>query len=108
MGESTNICWTKKIKYKTPKILIYAILIFLTLVAVVPILWLVMSALKTPTDLFQNIWGFPKELQFSNFANAFRRSNMYYYMRNSLIVTGLTIVFTLITSVPLSFGLARF
>ncbi len=108
METNTSISWTRKVKYKMPDIIIYIILIFLTIVALVPVIWLIMSALKTSTDLFQNVWGLPREFRFDNFINAFQRSNMYYYMRNSLVVTGLTIIFTLITAVPLSFGLARF
>lgn len=108
MASLSEFSIIRYMKYKWSKILIYLILIFFTFIALVPIIWLIMSSVKTQADLFQNIWGIPKEFKFGNFAEAFQRSNMYYYMRNSLFVTGMTIILTLITSVPLAFGLARF
>ncbi|MFW6035287.1 MAG: carbohydrate ABC transporter permease [Halothermotrichaceae bacterium] len=108
MEKVRKTSWLQSIRYKIPNILIYAILILFALMAIVPVLWLIMSSVKTQAGLFQDIWGLPKEVHLDNFVKAFNRSNMYYYMRNSLMVTGLTILFTLITSVPLSFGLARF
>ncbi|MFW6029650.1 MAG: carbohydrate ABC transporter permease [Halanaerobiales bacterium] len=108
MTNLSELSIIRYMKYKWSKILIYLILTFFTFIALAPILWLIMSSVKTQADLFQNVWGIPKEFKFGNFIEAFQRSNMYYYMRNSLFVTGMTIIITLITSVPLAFGLARF
>jgi len=86
----------------------YCVLIFVAIIILYPLLWLLFTAMKTQQELTFNTWGIPKEPDFSNFTEAWKRSNMGRYMINSIYVTALTIIFTIVSCVPLSFVLSRF
>jgi raffinose/stachyose/melibiose transport system permease protein len=90
------------------KIGIYAAMILLALIVLLPLLWLVSASLKTEEQLVQNIWGLPRTPVFSNYTEAWARSRMSYYMRNSLIVAASTILLTAGASATMSFALSRF
>jgi len=89
-------------------IVCYCILIFVTIIVLYPLVWLLFASLKSQQELTFNTWGFPKALQFSNYKEAWTRSNMGTFMSNSVLVTVLTVIFTVITCVPLAFVLSRF
>lgn len=86
----------------------YAVLFLVTIIVLYPLFWLVCAALKTQQELTFNTWGLPKAPQFSNFKEAWVRSNMGRFMFNSVIVAALTVIFTNGTCIPLAFVLARF
>lgn len=87
---------------------IYAVLVFFAIVVLFPLLWLLVSSLKTAEDLGQNVWGLPKKLMWSNYPAAWIGSHMGTYLRNSLVVAVVTIVLTAITSSTMSYALSRF
>ena len=89
-------------------LLCYVTLILVVIIVIYPLLWLLFSSLKTQQELTFNTWGLPKAPQFSNFREAWGRSNMGRFMMNSVIVAALTVVFTNVSCIPLSFVLARF
>jgi raffinose/stachyose/melibiose transport system permease protein len=93
---------------KSSTIICYVFLFINTIIVLYPLLWLTFAALKTQQELTFDTWGFPKSPQFSNFVLAWTRSKMAYFMTNSIIVSALTVVFTIVACVPLSFVLSRF
>ena len=90
------------------KIGIYALMILFALVILLPMLWLVSASLKTEAQLLKNIWGPPIPPVFTNYSEAWSRSRMSVYMRNSLIVAASTIVLTAGTAATMSYALSRF
>ena len=86
----------------------YAMLVIAALVVLYPLTWLLLTALKTQQELTFNAIGIPKSPQFVNFYLAWTRSQMGLFMVNSIVVAAFTLVFTLITCVPLAFVLSRF
>jgi raffinose/stachyose/melibiose transport system permease protein len=90
------------------KILSYTLLILMAIIVLYPLLWLAFTALKTQQELTYNTWGFPKALKFSNFVLAWTRSKMGVFMLNSIWVSALTVVLTIVSCVPLAFVLSRF
>jgi len=90
------------------RIAIYTAMILFALVVLLPLLWLVSASLKTEAQLVQNIWGLPTKPVFSNYAEAWARSQMSLYMRNSVIVAASTILLTAVTSATMSYALSRF
>jgi raffinose/stachyose/melibiose transport system permease protein len=93
---------------KSSMTICYVFLFINTIVVLYPLLWLAFAALKTQQELTFNTWGIPKSPQFSNFVQAWTRSKMGYFMANSIIVSALTVLFTIVACVPLSFVLSRF
>ncbi|MBD3921060.1 carbohydrate ABC transporter permease [Paenibacillus sp. PR3] len=88
--------------------LIYAILIIASIVAIVPILWMLSSSLKTGIDIYMlpPEW-IPSKPQWGNFHEVLTRVPFFTYMKNTVLVTGLGIIGTVLSSTLVAYGLAR-
>ena len=93
---------------KRTKVMIYISLTFFALLVFLPLLWLFFSSLKSQADLTRNTWGPPKVWLWSNYAKAWKGSKIDRYLINSIYVTALTILITVLTCTPISFVLARY
>lgn len=65
---------------------LYLLLIFFSLVALVPFVWVLLSSLKDTIEIFQGTL-LPPNWRFSNYAEAWRRARMDVYFLNSLYLT---------------------
>ena len=65
----------------------YAILLLFAAFYVGPLLMLVSASLKSLPEFFRNPTGWPDELRFSNFSEAWELASFPKYMLNSLIYT---------------------
>ena len=72
-----------------------------------PLIWMVLSSLKTEREFFRNIWGIPANFQWHNYSKAWSMGISSYFL-NSVLVTTATIVMTLSIAVLTSFALVRF
>jgi len=90
------------------KILSYVILSIVALIVLYPLLWLLMSALKTVEELTFNTWGLPRNPQPINFYLAWTNAGLGRLMLNSIQTASLTVIFTLAACVPMAFVLSRF
>jgi raffinose/stachyose/melibiose transport system permease protein len=97
-----------KIGNKVTLNLIYIFLAFFALIVLLPLVWLLFSSLKTQADLTTNTWGPPKLWAFSNYAKAWTGAKINVYLLNSIFVTILAIIITIITVTPIAFVLARY
>lgn len=91
------------------KILQYAILVLLVVLAVGPFLWLLSTALKSPDE---NIFAYPPQFvpqhpTLANFAAVWQKVPMGWFFANSIVVTLLTIFFNITLSVLAAYPLAR-
>lgn len=87
----------------------YAILVLLVLLSILPFVWLLSTALKSPTE---NIFAYPPEFipahpTLDNFVAVWQKVPMLWFFINSIIVTLLTIFFNLTLSVMAAYPLAR-
>jgi len=87
---------------------IYLFLGFWTLMVVVPMIWVIVSSLKTDSEIFMSPWQFPAQLMFDNFVRALTKANIGLYLFNSLIVILPAIFFTLLFSAMAGYVLARY
>jgi N-acetylglucosamine transport system permease protein len=90
------------------RILTYGILSIWFVMVVFPMLWSVMSSLKTDQEIFFSPWALPKTLMFENFARAWVKARIGQYLTNTLIVIIPSLFFTLLLSAMASYVLARF
>ncbi len=85
--------------------------IFLVIWAIIclfPLYWLFTFSLKTNEEIFGgNVIGLPNYWIWSNYANAWGAGKMSLYLRNSIITTGATLLFTLLLSIMSYYGLLR-
>ena len=93
---------------KSTKVLNYSLMILMSIIVLYPLLWLAFASLKTQQELTFNTWGIPTNPQFSNFTQAWQRSDMGTFMLNSIFVAALTVLLTIASCVPMAFVLSRF
>jgi hypothetical protein len=90
------------------KTVTYVFLIFMALVFVAPMLFTIISSLKTKLEIFSNPFALPKVPQWNNYIVAWKDANMSDYFINSLIQAGSTVILTSIVSTMAAYALARF
>lgn len=99
----------KKRNFPLYKIFVYVALITLAISIIVPIAWVFLASLKSQLELVSgNPFDFPKQMLWSNFADAFVKARMGDYLVNTIIVTALSLVILLVVALPASYVLARF
>ncbi|MDR0300600.1 MAG: carbohydrate ABC transporter permease [Streptococcaceae bacterium] len=86
---------------------ITVVLLISGIVAILGPLYLaVMVALKTP-DQMTNVLAFPKYIRWQNFADAMRLTNFWQNFANTLFITGVNLVFTLVTNSMVAYAISR-
>jgi N-acetylglucosamine transport system permease protein len=90
------------------KTIIYLLLGFWSFMVIFPMLWSIMSSLKTDAEIFFSPWALPKILIFDNFARAWVKARMGDYLINTLIIIIPALFLTLLLSSMASYVLARF
>jgi len=85
----------------------YIILTILALASLLPILTLFMNSFKTTVELGSNPLGIPQIWHFENYAEAWEVGRYGTILRNSLIITGGTIIGTLTLAGLGAYALAR-
>ncbi|WP_339241884.1 carbohydrate ABC transporter permease [Paenibacillus sp. FSL R5-0517] len=91
------------------KIVIYSILSVAAVVWLLPVLWVVISALKTNSDLYSfppKLW--PDPVTFEHFREAFKKGNFGLYFMNSTIVTLSSTLLLLLINSMAGFALAKY
>jgi multiple sugar transport system permease protein len=90
------------------RLLLHALLIFGCLVFLFPIIWMVSTSLKPAADVF----AYPPRLLsdqvlWSNYRDVLHTFPFFLYLRNSLIVPGVSTLGTVLTASLVAFGFAR-
>lgn len=90
------------------KTIIHIILAVLSIINVIPIVWMVVSSFKSEEDFAINPLGWPKFWQLSNYTSAWKVAHLGTYFWNSVIVTVGAIVLTVLLGALTSYFLSRF
>ncbi len=74
----------------------------------VPLIWIVSSSLKTQGQVFTYppVW-IPNPIMWSNYVEALNRAPLLRWLSNTAIITGLSIIGTVLSSSMVAFGFAR-
>lgn len=98
----------KKMIGKGKSCITHAFLIIFAFIQIYPLFWLFEFSLKDNSEIFGgNIAGLPEHWRFENYVTAFLNANVIQYFFNSVIVTGVTIVVTLIISAMSAYAISR-
>ncbi|SFF14246.1 multiple sugar transport system permease protein [Paenibacillus algorifonticola] len=90
------------------KWLLYAVLIFISMAMVLPLLIMIFTALKGDAEFSSGVnTFFPKEWKFTNFILALQATNWAVYFKNSLIVTAITVAGSLFFNTLSGYAFAR-
>ena len=97
-----------KTKKNVKNVIKYTVLIIWTFVSLFPLYYMLMFSLKDNSEIFgSNVIGLPKHWLWSNYKKALIAGNMGLYFFNSCVVTGLTILFTILFSLMAAYALER-
>jgi raffinose/stachyose/melibiose transport system permease protein len=89
-------------------VLRYALLILLSITTLFPLVWMLYSSFKTNQEFALSVISLPKALHFENYAHAWKTANIGIYFFNSVFVSTVSIVFTVLIGASASFVLAKF
>jgi raffinose/stachyose/melibiose transport system permease protein len=103
-GESGVMIWKKVEKTFT-----CCALILLAITQLYPLIWLLLYSLKTNSEILSGqFFALPQSLQWNNYFEAFTTGNYTKYVFNSIFVTSVTLVVTILMSAMVSYAVTRF
>jgi multiple sugar transport system permease protein len=102
---------TKKQKDRIRSVIYHVLIILACLVMIYPILWLVASSLKGPSEIWTTVTSLiPKKWAFNNYIegwNGFGGISFGVFFKNSFIYAGLGTLFAVFSSALVAYGFAR-
>lgn len=95
-------------KNKIGKVIMYLYLVLMTLAFAMPMLFTLLSSLKTKIEIFSDPFALPKVPQFANYIVAWKEANMSTYFINSILQAGATVIILAIIASMAAYVLSRF
>jgi N-acetylglucosamine transport system permease protein len=95
-------------KERTWDVVSHGLLVVWAVVAVVPLLWALITAFKSDREIFTNPWSLPAEWHFDNFVRAWTTANIGTYFLNSAIVVCSAVVLVMLLGAMVAYVLARY
>jgi raffinose/stachyose/melibiose transport system permease protein len=89
------------------KTIYWIIMIAFLIIQGYPILWLLLAAFRPNMELLTQPFSFPKALTLENFVTIFTTSHVLTYIKNSAIISVISLVFIVILSSMASFAIAK-
>jgi multiple sugar transport system permease protein len=83
-------------------------LLFATTIVLVPIAYMVATSFKSNAEITQQLHLWPHQWTFENYRRLFRDSFFTQYFRNTFIVCGVSVLFSLVCGTLAAYSLARF
>ncbi|MGW4729526.1 carbohydrate ABC transporter permease [Streptomyces shenzhenensis] len=87
--------------------LLTGLLFFCSLSILAPMYLTVVTALKTRSDTGSSLWGLPHSLHWGNFSEAIRVTHFWHALGNSLLLTAVVVVVTVLTNSLVGYAIAR-
>ena len=84
------------------------VVVFWSVVVIVPLIVLLSVALKSPTDLLNNPLGWPTQFVWSNFVDAWNNASLGQAFFNSVLITSVTLLGLILCGAMAAYPLARF
>jgi len=89
------------------KMFIRLILVLFAILTIVPMLFVILTSLKTTSDFYTNIWLLPKAFAWENYIKAWVTAGIGQYFLTSVIVVSITVAATLIMGALAGYALAK-
>ncbi len=95
-------------KRRIGRTILYVILVIYAVISIYPLFWMFLYSFKDNNEIFvTNPFGFPKVWHVENYVNAWNKFDVLTYLRNSVIVTVVTIVLVELCSLMFCYVVAR-
>ena len=103
-----KVSTTQKIVVTSVKVFTYAFLLAMALIVLFPFYWMIISSLKTLAEYRQAVPTFwPREMMWSNYAEAFTTASLGRLFYNTMIVGVISTLLSLVITVLSAFAFAR-
>lgn len=83
-------------------------LVIWVILVLFPLVWTIVSSLKTEGEFYASAWSLPKSLKWENFRVAWEEMNFAKYFLNSVILSVGTVALTVIMTTTTSYCVAKF
>ncbi len=99
---------------KNVKIILYILLVLITVLTLIPFIWSISSSFSTDSEIFKNAmplsWKsfFPTDFNLDSYVGLFKEFDFAVPIKNTLVVSALTIIFGCIINSFAAFGFAVF
>lgn len=93
---------------KLMKVLLRILLFFAVVLVILPLIWTFISAFKDNNEISQYPMALPAVLQWKNFVRAWNNANIGSNFMNSIFVTVLSMMLSVIMVIPASYALGRY
>jgi len=90
-------------------IIVYTIMISISIVVLIPLFWMISTALKSNADIYA--WPpewIPKPAHWENFVNAWKAMPFNTYLLNSLFIVALGVIAEVLSETVVAYGFARY
>ena len=95
-------------RFRMRQIRRYSLVIILALIFLFPLLTMVSTAFKLPNDVFHappNLW--PQQWTLDNFVEAFNQIPVWRYLANTLLISGMSVLGTVLSCPLVAYALAK-
>ena len=98
----------RKAKRRAMDIVVYVFLSLVSLTALIPLLYMIITALKTYNQVFDINEIIPKTITFQNYVQVIGKANFMIYFRNSVIVAVTTTLLCMLLSIAAGYAMTRY
>lgn len=84
------------------------ILLVYAVIVIFPMVWCIMSSLKTTKEFYADVWALPGSLYFQNFKTAWETANIGINVVNSIVIVGCTVLLAMILAAMISYVVTRY
>ncbi len=95
-----------KLKLKWDMLLAYLLLVCVSVVVLIPLVWMLLSSLKTLNEVYDFSW-LPKVPQFRNYPDGLEELQFKRYFLNSIVITVTNVVFGSLVASMSAYAFAR-
>jgi len=99
-----------KSKFKDDKVWVIIsriILVVFIIITIYPMLFVMITSLKTSKEFYSNIWLLPKNYAWSNYIYAWKTAKIGEYFLNSFVIVSITVLSTLVIGSLAGYSLAK-
>src|SRR5512138_140110 len=90
------------------RVVAYTIMVFFTLLTLLPLFWLLYSSFKSNVEIIRSPLAWPQRWTTFNYAKAWKVGNLGTYMINTVIYTGVATTVTVLLGLSTGFAFAKF
>lgn len=94
-------------KRNLSRTLLHFILFIYVIIVVFPLLFVFTSSMKDNTQIFDDPWGLPTSLNFSNYIDTLTNDHIGNYFFNSLYISTISTLITLLLSTAIAYAVTR-